>query len=62
MTKTWMMFQESYENLPESLVKNVKYMIQEEDSYRYKVMGIDIRKPVDNVVIGEVEYPYSHDL
>lgn len=62
MTKTWMMFQESYENLPESLVKNVKYMIQEEDSYRYKVMGTDIRKPVDNVVIGEVEYPYSHDL
>lgn len=60
-TKNWMMFLDDFENLPKSLVKNVKYVIQREDSFCYQVMGIKFQKPLKNIEIGEILSPFIKD-
>ena len=57
MNRTWIMFLNEYENLPKGFVKNVKYLIQEEDYRSYKVMGEIFYKPLQNVIIDEVKAP-----
>lgn len=50
----WILFLNDFENLPKKFVKNVKYMIQEEDTNSYLVMGHRFYKPLIEIETGEV--------
>lgn len=55
--KKWIMFLEGSE-IPNDIIKNVKYMIKYEDSEKIHVMSHMFRKPVNNCIIDFVNIDF----
>lgn len=54
--KKWIMFLDTYNELPKDFEKNVKYMIKYEDESKIHTMNHIFYKPVHNSIIGVCEF------